>query len=82
MQETSQLTFAKIVDVSHSLPGLAFAFQNDLLDLWVVGAHEELGAVEADTAENLDRLDQEAGMEHGLGKVLRWRNVKSFEFTK
>jgi hypothetical protein len=44
-------------------------FHDDLLDLGIGGSHKELGAVEADAAQDLQRLGEEAGMEYRLGEV-------------
>ena len=56
--------------MSHPLSGLALALEDDLLDLGVLGADEELAAVKADAPEHLDRLDQETGMENRLRQIL------------
>ena len=39
------------------------------LDFRISWSDEELAAVEADAAEDLLRLGEEAGVEHGLGQV-------------
>ena len=56
--------------MSHPLSGLALALEDDLLDLGVLGADEELAAVKADAPEHFDRLDQETGMENRLRQIL------------
>jgi hypothetical protein len=70
MSTNDKQTFAEVVDVSRSLARLPLALQNDVLDLRVVGADEQLGAVEADAAEDLDGLDEEAGVEHRFREIL------------
>ncbi len=48
---------------------LTLRFHDDLLDLGIGGRDEELGTVEADAAQDLQRLGEEAGMEDRLGQV-------------
>lgn len=55
--------------MSHPLPGLAFAFKDDLFDLGVGWVDQELGAIETHATEDLHRLGQKSRMEHRLGQV-------------